>query len=123
KETLGDSDIRELRMYTRRTWHYFDRYVNEDTMWLPPDNYQEEPYLGAVERTSPTDMGMALVSVYTAYEFGYITLSVMLNRLGLMLGSMRLLDRYKGHFYNWYGTRQGEVLHPAYVSTVDSGNL
>lgn len=123
KETLEDSDITELRIYMRRTWHYFDRYVNESTMWLPPDNYQEEPYLGAVERTSPTNMGMALTSVYTAYEFGYLTLTELLNRLGNMLGSMKLLDRYKGHFYNWYDTRSGEILHPYYVSTVDSGNL
>lgn len=120
---LNAEDLQELRVYARRTWHYFDRYVNEDHMWLPPDNYQEEPYIGAVARTSPTNMGMALVSVYTAYEFGYITLSELVNRLGNMIGSMKLLDRFNGHFYNWYSTQLGEVLSPAYISTVDSGNL
>ncbi|SMO63466.1 GH36-type glycosyl hydrolase domain-containing protein [Fodinibius sediminis] len=124
EETSFSADeIKELRIYARQTWHYFEKYVNEDHSWLPPDNFQEEPYIGAVSRTSPTNMGLALVATYTAYEFGYITISELLDRLGNMLGSMKLLDRHKGHFFNWYSTLQGQVLNPRYISTVDSGNL
>lgn len=36
---------------------------------------------------------------------------------------MARLRRYRGHLYNWYDTRSLAVLDPAYVSSVDSGNL
>lgn len=36
---------------------------------------------------------------------------------------MASLERYRGHFYNWYDTRTLQILPPAYVSTADSGNL
>jgi cellobiose phosphorylase len=123
QEELSEEDIRELRTYTRRTWNYFERFVNEEHSWLAPDNFQEQPYLGAVDRTSPTNMGLALTATYTAYDFGYITLQQLLHRLGNMLGSMKLLERRAGHFYNWYSTKTTEVLNPKYISTVDSGNL
>ena len=31
--------------------------------------------------------------------------------------------RFRGHFYNWYDLHDLRVLEPAYISTVDSGNL
>ncbi|MDX1638635.1 MAG: glucoamylase family protein [Balneolaceae bacterium] len=120
---LNSTQQRELRGYARRTWHYFERYMTADHSWLPPDNYQEEPYVGTVGRTSPTNIGLALAATVSAYEFGYLTLTEMLNRLGNTLGSVKLLDTYRGHLYNWYSTRLGEVLNPRYISTVDSGNL
>lgn len=123
KKGLKERDIRELRGYARRTWRYFERYVNEEHSWLPPDNFQEAPYIGAVGRTSPTNIGLGLAAIYTAYEFGYITFAEFLNKIGSALGAMKLLERYEGHFYNWYATKQGEVLSPRYISTVDSGNL
>lgn len=123
KRALRAEQVEVLRLYSRRTWHYFERFVNEEHSWLAPDNFQEEPYIGTVGRTSPTNMGLALVTTSSAYELGYITVSELLNRIGNMLGSMKLLDRHNGHFFNWYSTRLGEVLKPRYLSTVDSGNL
>lgn len=123
KKRLNEEDIRKLRSYARRTWNYFERFVNEDHSWLAPDNFQEHPYLGTVERTSPTNMGLALTATYTAYDFGYITLQELLHRLENMLESIKLLERRAGHFYNWYSTRTTEVLNPKYISTVDSGNM
>lgn len=120
---LSKEQREQLKLYARRTWHYFERFVNEEHSWLPPDNFQEEPFIGAVGRTSPTNMGLALVASCSAYEFGYITLSQLIDRLGNMLGSMKLLERHEGHFFNWYSTKLGEVLKPRYISTVDSGNL
>jgi cyclic beta-1,2-glucan synthetase len=113
----------ELRMYARRTWFYFERLVNEEHFWLPPDNYQEDPPLPVTERTSPTNIGLALVSTQVAYNRGYITLSELLERVSNTLRTMEKLERFEGHFYNWYETRLGEVLYPKYISTVDSGNL
>ncbi|MEJ7912290.1 MAG: glucoamylase family protein, partial [Chitinophagaceae bacterium] len=36
---------------------------------------------------------------------------------------MLKLERFNGHFYNWYDTTSLLPLQPRYVSTVDSGNL
>ena len=36
---------------------------------------------------------------------------------------MARLERFRGHFYNWYDTRDLRPLDPRYVSSVDSGNL
>jgi len=123
KKPLKKREIRELRIYARRTWHYFEQYVTEEHSWLPPDNFQEDPFIGSVARTSPTNIGLGLASTYTAYEFGYITVGTLLDRIGNTLGSMKMLDRYSGHFFNWYSTKLGEVINPRYISTVDSGNL
>ena len=120
---LKQAEMNELRGYARRTWHYFEQYVNENHSWLPPDNVQVEPYVGAVGRTSPTNIGLALVSVCSAYEMGYLTFSEAVDRLKNSLDSMKALERYRGHFFNWYSTRLGAVLSPKYISTVDSGNL
>jgi cellobiose phosphorylase len=120
---LKPKDLSELKGYARRTWHFFEQYMNEEHSWLPPDNVQEDPYIGPVGRTSPTNIGLALVSIPTAYEMGYITLTDMIERLENTLNAMLMLDRYRGHFYNWYSTRLGAILSPNYVSTVDSGNL
>ncbi|MDZ7680440.1 MAG: glucoamylase family protein [Fodinibius sp.] len=120
---LSRSEKWQLRGYARRTWHFFEQYVNEEHSWLPPDNVQEDPYVGPVGRTSPTNIGLALVATSTAYEMGYITFTEMVDRLQASLSSMKELERYRGHFYNWYSTKLGDVLSPSYVSTVDSGNL
>lgn len=113
----------KLRMYARRTWFYFERFVNEEHYWLPPDNYQEDPPLPVAERTSPTNIGLALVSNQVAYNMGYITIGELLERQQNSLHAITELEKYNGHLFNWYETRLGEVLNPRYISTVDSGNL
>lgn len=120
---LTKKERARLRGYARRTWFYFERFVNDEHFWLPPDNYQEEPSIPVTERTSPTNIGLALVSTQVAYNMGYITFGELLERVLNTLKSMEQLERYEGHFYNWYETRLGEVLNPKYISTVDSGNL
>ncbi|HXO74751.1 MAG TPA: glucoamylase family protein, partial [Puia sp.] len=74
-------------------------------------------------RTSPTNMGLALLANLAAWDFGYIGGGELLLRCDNTLGSMSKLERYKGHFFNWYDTISMLPLPPRYVSTVDSGNL
>lgn len=112
-----------LHQTARKTWTYFEQYVTAGDNWLPPDNYQEQPVAVVAHRTSPTNMGLALLANLAAYDFGYITGSTMVNRCTLTLATMEKMERYKGHFYNWYDTQTLGILRPAYVSTVDSGNL
>ncbi len=112
-----------LRATARRTWRYFTDFVGPDDHWLPPDNFQEFPAPAIATRTSPTNMGMALLADLAAVDFGYLTTGESLQRIDHTVASMERLERYRGHFYNWYDTRTLQPLHPRYVSSVDSGNL
>jgi cyclic beta-1,2-glucan synthetase len=90
---------------------------------LPPDNFQEDPAPTLAHRTSPTNIGLYLLSVASARDFGWIGATQAIERLEATLASMTRLARYRGHFYNWYGTSDLAALEPKYVSSVDSGNL
>jgi cellobiose phosphorylase len=112
-----------LRTSARRTWRFFAVFVGPQDNWLPPDNFQEYPVPVIASRTSPTNIGMGLLSDLAAYDFGYICGGELLQLVENTLASMEKLERYHGHFYNWYDTRTLKPLLPQYVSTVDSGNL
>ena len=123
KEKTSAEDHLFLREHARRTWFFFERMVTAEHSWLPPDNYQTEPPLPPADRTSPTNIGLTLTANLVAYNRGYITYSELLDRMENTLLSLNKLERYNGHFYNWYQTKVGDVLNPRYISTVDSGNL
>ncbi|MCW8930905.1 MAG: cyclic beta 1-2 glucan synthetase, partial [Gammaproteobacteria bacterium] len=112
-----------LRTSARRTWRFFADFVGPEDNWLPPDNFQEYPEPVIASRTSPTNIGMSLLADLSAYDFGYISAGAFLQRIGNTLTTMEKLERYRGHFYNWYDTRTLQPLCPQYVSSVDSGNL
>ncbi|WP_153116604.1 GH36-type glycosyl hydrolase domain-containing protein [Rhodocyclus tenuis] len=112
-----------LYKLARKTWRYFETFVNAMEHWLPPDNYQEQPLAVIAHRTSPTNMGLALLANLSAYDFGYITAGKLLERSRNTLQTMLRLERYQSHFYNWYDTLTLRPLSPLYVSSVDSGNL
>ena len=112
-----------LRALSRKTWLFFETFVTAADNWLPPDNFQEFPAEVIAHRTSPTNIGLSLLSGLGAYDFGYISISSLINKIEQTFGSLDKLERYKGHFYNWYDTETLAALYPHYVSTVDSGNL
>jgi cyclic beta-1,2-glucan synthetase len=112
-----------LRKLARRTWAYFETHVGPDDHWLPPDNVQETPAIGVAHRTSPTNMGLALLTNLAAHDFGYLSTGQLVERTANAFGTMASLERHRGHFYNWYDTQTLLPLAPIYVSTVDSGNL
>ena len=112
-----------LRHLARRTWAFFEAFVGPDDHWLPPDNYQEQPVAVIAHRTSPTNMGLALLANLAAYDFGYVHSGEVVQRTGNAIATMQTLERYRGHFFNWYDTQSLKPLHPRYVSTVDSGNI
>ena len=122
-EELDPADSRELALIARSTWRYFDTFVDETTHWLPPDNYQVEPEPVLARRTSPTNIGVYLLSVASARDFAWIGTLDALERVEGTLGTLERLDRLHGHFYNWYDVDRLEPLEPRYVSTVDSGNM
>lgn len=123
KVHLEIEDKKYLRQLSRRIWAYYDDFVNEENNYLAPDNYQEVPFRGVAYRTSPTNIGMGLVSNVVALDLGYITFENMLSRVEKIINTMKSLETYNGHFFNWYDTKTCTPLYPRYVSTVDSGNL
>jgi len=121
---LNERERRVLRRTARRTWRYFETFVSESDAWLAPDNFQEDgdaPRLA--RRTSPTNIGMGLLSTLAAHDLGYVSTDILLHRVNATLVTLEGLERYQGHFLNWYDTSTRAPLHPRYVSTVDSGNL
>ncbi len=112
-----------LRRMSRKTWAFFETFVGPEDHWLPPDNYQERPVAGVAHRTSPTNLGLALLANLSAHDFGYLSTGQLLERTAQAFDTMGVLERHRGHFYNWYDTLSLKPLPPLYVSTVDSGNL
>ncbi len=122
-ERLSAGQTHFLRSLARRTWAFFEQFVTEQDHWLPPDNYQEHPVAVLAHRTSPTNMGLSLLANVSAYDFGFISAGVLLERCANSLHSMQQLERHAGHFFNWYDTLTLAPLLPRYISCVDSGNL
>jgi cyclic beta-1,2-glucan synthetase len=120
---LTNAEREELGRIARRTWSFFETFVGDADHWLPPDNFQEQPLGRIAHRTSPTNMGLLLLSTLAAHDLGYLGLSALATRLDKTFASLARLDRYHGHFFNWYDTRTLQPLQPTYISTVDSGNL
>jgi cyclic beta-1,2-glucan synthetase len=119
-----DADAtRFLRRIARKTWGFFERFVGDSDHWLPPDNVQEQPGPIIAHRTSPTNIGLALLANLSAYDFGYISTGVLIKRTAKTFSTLVTLERHQGHFYNWYDTQTLLPLPPRYVSSVDSGNL
>lgn len=120
---LTDAQVSFLRVLTRKTWRFFETFVREEDNFLPLDNYQEFPKPMLARRTSPTNIAMALLNNVTAWDFGYVPIHGAAKRIERTLAAMSKMERYHGHFYNWYDTSDLRPLAPRYVSSVDSGNL
>jgi cyclic beta-1,2-glucan synthetase len=122
-QALTTAETRALRLVARRTWRFFETFVDHEDHALPLDNFQEDPEPVGAHRTSPTNLGLYLLSVTVARDFGWIGTLETVERLEATFQTMTGLHRVRGHFVNWYDTRSLRPLEPMYVSTVDSGNL
>ncbi|HET7216637.1 MAG TPA: glucoamylase family protein, partial [Vicinamibacterales bacterium] len=120
---LAAAERLRFRLAARKTWRYFETFVTAADAALPPDNYQENDGGRVAHRTSPTNIGMSLLSTLAAHDLGYLTTGELLERLDRTLKTLEGLERFRGHFLNWYDTTTLAPLHPRYVSSVDSGNL
>ena len=120
---MPSKDVAMLREVARQTWRYFADFVGSETSWLPPDNFQVSPATSVAMRTSPTNIGLCLLSTEAAYDFGFLTIDLVIDRTRKTLATIKALERYNGHLLNWYDIKTLKPLEPRYVSTVDSGNL
>ena len=122
-ETLNSKDKEYVLDIGYRTWMYFKDNLTSKSNFLPPDNYQEDRKPKLVMRTSPTNIGLALLSVMSAYDLKYENLEDTIDLLYKMLESIQNLPKWNGHLYNWYNIEKLEPLIPRYISSVDSGNF
>lgn len=120
---LARDELIYLRKLSRKIWAFFEDFINEKNNYLPPDNYQVQPVEVVASRTSPTNIGIALLSHLSAVDFGYITIPALAKSTKETFTTMHKMERYRGHFYNWYDTISLQPLNPKYISSVDSGNL
>jgi cyclic beta-1,2-glucan glucanotransferase len=123
REPLSASELEVLRSTARRTWRYFESFVSPRDHALPPDNFQEDPKPVVAHRTSPTNIGLYLLSTFSAHDLGWVGTVETIERLEATLETMSKLELFRGHFYNWYDTSDLHPLEPRYISSVDSGNL
>ncbi|MGI8787174.1 MAG: GH36-type glycosyl hydrolase domain-containing protein [Pyrinomonadaceae bacterium] len=123
REILSAAETKSAHLIARRTWRFFETFVGDADNWLPPDNFQETPAPVIAHRTSPTNIGLLLLATAAARDFGYVGTIELAERLGLTFKSLEKMERFRGHFLNWYDTQTLAPLAPRYVSTVDSGNL
>jgi cyclic beta-1,2-glucan synthetase len=120
---LRPGDELMLEKTALKTWNFFETFVGPDDHWLPPDHFQEDPLGRVTHTTSPTNIGLYLLSAVAAGDMGYMGVRQLLLRLRDAVTGMSGLEKYRGHILNWHNTKTREALHPRYVSTVDSGNL
>ena len=120
---LSEADRCYLLQKAKQLWSYFQCFCTPDSHWLPPDNYQPHPPLGADLRSSPTNMGLCLVCCLAALDLKLCQPETAVQILSGLLHTMDCLPKWQGHFYNWYDNHSLKPLSPAYISTVDSGNL
>lgn len=120
---LSAEDHKELSKIARKTYRYFEEFSNIKNNYLAPDNFQEDPPRGVAHRSSPTNIGLGLLATLSARDFGFLGSFEMVEILSKSVSTIERLEKWNGHLYNWYDTRSLRPLRPAYISTVDSGNL
>ncbi|MDX3773583.1 glucoamylase family protein [Chromatiaceae bacterium AAb-1] len=120
---LSAAETNALRLTARRTWRFFEHFVSPNNNMLPPDNVQFQPHTAIAHRTSPTNIGVYLLSAVVARDFGWAGTHATVTRLEACFATLQRLSRYRGHLFNWYDTQTLHPLAPIYVSSVDSGNL
>ncbi len=120
---LPEEELQELGRIARKTWRYFEEFTDARSHFLAPDNHQIDPPRETAYRTSPTNIGLGLMAILSARDFGFIGTSEMTDLVVKTISNMERLDKWNGHLFNWYDTRTTKPLKPGYISTVDSGNL
>ncbi len=121
--TLTAADRAYLLQAAAENFRYYLHFCTAEDHFLPPDNVQEQPPVGVAHRTSPTNIGLCLLSFAAAVDLGILEQKDAVGSIRRIVSTLLELPRYAGHYYNWYDTRSLTPLPPAMLSTVDSGNL
>lgn len=109
---VKQEDIKFLVDVGKQIWEYYKTFTNSKNNYLPPDNFQEYPYNGVINRTSPTNIGFYLMSILSSRDLGFITTPEMVDLVELTIGTLEKMEKWEGHLYNWYDTETLESLRP-----------
>ena len=120
---LSDAGREKLTEYVAAMWGFFNELCNEKSNFLVPDNVQFSPKKAVANQTSPTNIGLMLLSFLAARDFELISSRELYEKLDKSLKTVERLEKYKGNLYNWYGISDCRILNPKFISTVDSGNF
>jgi cyclic beta-1,2-glucan synthetase len=121
---LSENQHRFLEKLSRKTWRYFEEFVTAEDHWLPPDNIQQNPRSGGrvAHQSDEHRHGVARRSGGLRFRL-LLGRAVSRTHAARTFETLSRMERYRGHFFNWYDTRTLAPLLPCYVSMVDSGNL
>ncbi len=122
-KSVSDEDLAFLKREAAFIWNYFNDFLRPEDHYLPPDNFQEQPPIGLARRTSPTNIGLSILCIFSAKDLGLIDEERALFLLDKIIGTVERLDKWNGHLLNWYDTKKARPLYPRCVSSVDSGNF
>ena len=122
-EKLTKEEKEYIKEIGKKTWDFFETYLNKENNYLIPDNYQEDRKEKIVNRTSSTNIGLSLLAVISAYDLKYISKEKSIELIKNIIYTIVDLPKWNGHLYNWYQIKTKEPLIPRYISTVDSGNF
>ena len=120
---LSDDERNHLMEIAKKTWDYFSSFINEENNFLPQDNFEEARSKQIAKRTSPTNIGLGILSIISAIDFKFISYNSGINLLSKCISAVDGLVKWNGHLYNWYDLETLKPLNPAYISSVDSGNF
>lgn len=95
---LSNEEIEYVIEIGKKTWDYFETYINKQNNYLPPDNYQEDRNKKIVDRTSSTNIGLGLISIISAYDLAYIDLEKTITMLQNMLETIRKIIKMEWTF-------------------------
>lgn len=123
RDDFTASDAERLHSYTAAMWRFYEEFATAAENYLPPDNFQEAPVSVVAHRTSPTNIGLMLLSVLAARDMNLIDTDTLFSKVEHTISTVEKLEKWKGHLLNWYDTQSLKPLNPRYVSTVDSGNF
>ena len=121
--SLSTKSNEELTDVAKRTWEFFNNLLTEENHYLVPDNYQLNRENKADFKTSPTDIGMSLTSVVSAFELGFISEDKAFDLIDCIITSIEKLEKWNGFIFNWYNIKTMKKMMPYDISSVDNGNL
>ena len=120
---LNENQETKLKTYISDMWKFYNATVSKRDNYLPPDNIQLFPIESTAHRTSPTNIGLYMLSVLSARDFELIDTKAMCSKLDSTISTVENMEKWNGHLYNWYDTKNLNVIGSRFVSTVDSGNF
>ncbi len=122
-EKLNKDEKKYILDIAEKTFEFFKDNLNKENNYLIPDNYQEDRKDLYVDRTSSTNIGLSFLAVISGIDLGFIEKEEGINLIENILSTVEQLQKWNGHLYNWYNTKNKMPLIPRYISTVDSGNF